>query len=859
VKKDSTPTPPLSDDAYLRQMALVVEQSPNSVLITNLAGNIEYVNQALCDVSGFSREELLGKNPRILGAGKTPATTAVKLWAHLLAGKNWKGEFFNRHRRSGEEVVMFAHVSPVRQPDGSVTHYLGIMEDITERKRLGRELDRHRHHLEELVAERTADLVATQEELEASRRAAEAANVAKSAFLANMSHEIRTPMNAVIALSHLVLQDITDAKQRGRLLKVAASAQHLLALINDILDLSKIDAGRLKLENIDFELGKVLDIVSSQVEEKIHEKGLKWLLQVDPELPSLLHGDPLRLGQVLLNFASNAVKFTGSGEVVLDVKLLSQEPDKLRIRFEVRDTGIGFDPETHARLFEAFEQADDSTTRLHGGSGLGLAICRRIAELMGGEVGAESTPGQGSTFWFESVYQTARLPLPAAPVLSLSQRRALVVGDVAKEPANLKIFLEQLGIRVYFSGTGREALIRVKTAARSGMPYDMLIYHGTPGAVEKMCGGEVLKQLQDTMLGRIPARILITRTPSANSRADTPLHSVPFDAVVPLPLNISLLNDALLGALSGANANANASTSAAPLAEEALPGVVPAPVDLASRADARILLVEDNPINQEVARDLLDSAGLSAGLAENGRVALALVQAQHYDLILMDMQMPVMDGIEATQAIRRLPAYAKTPILAMTANAFADDRQRCLDAGMNDFIAKPVDPVVFYAALRRWLPEVSSMPPPLPSAKPVEAAVPHAEHFIPPAPAIVAEDDLADLLAFSGLDVEAGLQSVLGKPKRYRQLLMMFARQHGEDLRLIRESIAAGNLPEARRVAHSLKGAAAILGVREVREWAAAAEVRLRAGQADAELDAILVSLEPALSAVISVLNQSTT
>ena len=834
-----TPRNLIYDNAHMQQMALVVEQIPNCVLITDLAGNIEYVNQALCDISGYSREELRGKNPRVLGAGQTPPEAASKLWANLLAGKSWKGEFINRHRSDQTEVIMFAHVSPVRQPDGSITHYLGIMEDITEHKRLGQELDRHRHHLEELVAERTADLVATQEELDASRRAAEAANAAKSAFLANMSHEIRTPMNAVIGLSHLLLQDISDPKQRGRLLKVASSAQHLMGLINDILDLSKIEAGRLKLENIDFEVAKVLEIVSSQIEDKVSEKGLQWSVWIDPALPPMLHGDPLRLGQVLLNFASNAVKFTGSGAVTLAVKLLRQEKSKLHIRCEVRDSGIGFDAEVHARLFQAFEQADDSTTRLYGGSGLGLAICRRIAELMGGTVGAESTPGQGSTFWFEVAYQVARLPPPAAPEISLVQRRALVVGEVGSEPANLKLLLDQLGVHVYFARTDREAVIRVRTAARSGMPYDLVICHGPAATIGKLCGSEAFQQLQDPKLVKIPARILVTNP----VRGSAPLHGLPFDAVVPTPLSFSLLNDALLGALSGDLGRAD---SAAPPPQE----TAPAPDDLAKRADARILLVEDNPINQEVARDILDSAGLSADLAENGREALSMVQAQRYDLILMDMQMPVMDGIEATQAIRRLPAYAETPILAMTANAFGEDRQRCLDAGMNDFIAKPVKPLVLYEALRRWLP--------LSKPKPA-AAVTGPAQAVPPAPTSVREDDLGDLQAIPGLDIEAGLQSVLGKKKRYRELLMMFARQHGDDLQKIRESIAAENLGEARRIAHSLKGASAILGVKMVHEWAVPAEARLKAGQADAELDAMLASLELALSLITTALNQRAT
>ena len=546
----------------LRKLWLAVEQSPNSIMITDAQARIEYVNDALCRVSGFARSELLGRNPRILHSGRTPAATYRSLWATLSRGEVWKGELLNR-RPSGEVYVEFALISPVRQADGSVTHYLAIKEDITERKRIGQELDRHRHRLEELVAERTAELAA-------ARRTADVANQAKSAFLANMSHEIRTPMNAIVGLTHLLRQEDATPAQAARLDGIDTAVRFLLSIVSDVLDLSKIEAGRVELESTPFSPGEVLRSVHDLIAEQARARGVA--LHLEPgELPAAVLGDPTRLRQSLLNFAANAVKFTERGSIVLRAGPVQPVSDAglVRLRFEVEDTGIGIGPDKLESIFEPFEQGDGSTSRRFGGTGLGLAITRRLAGLMGGEVAVRSVPGQGSVFSIE-------VPFGAAPP-----------SGSALPPAG-------------------------------ALP---------PSANALSAGVQDPRQRLRTLAGR-----------------------------------------------------------------------------------ARILVADDNAVNREVATALLLDAGLDADAVCDGLAALEAVQRHRYDLVLMDLHMPGLDGLEATRLIRALPG-PRLPVVALTASAFAEDRTACLAAGMDDFLAKPVDPALLHATIWRILgPEPGAAP-----------------------------------------------------------------------------------------------------------------------------------------------------
>ncbi|HUY82224.1 MAG TPA: PAS domain S-box protein [Acidobacteriaceae bacterium] len=773
----------MAAEAEIRKLSMAVEQTPNSIVVTDLDGNIEYVNDAFVRVTGYNREETIGRNSSFLQSGKTPNETYEAMWQSLVQGLPWEGEFYNQ-RKDGREFVEYSSVAPIRQPDGRITNYVEVKEDITEKKHLAEELDSYRNHLEDVVAQRTRELATAKAE-------ADAANHAKSAFLAAMSHEIRTPMNGVIGMVDVLQQSSLKGYQVEMVDLIGESAYSLLGIINDILDFSKAEAGKIEIENAPMPLDHTVNAVCGILANLARKHNVQFTLFTDPAIPEEVIGDQLRLRQVLINLLSNAIKFSGGqdrlGHVSVRAGLAQLGTEQAIVEFRIADNGIGMDNETLSRLFRPFTQADSSTTRRFGGTGLGLAISRQLVELMGGEISVQSEPGKGSVFTVRLPFALAPEKLPSVTVPSMVAGLSCLMVD---DPDNPDELLDDLS-RYLVSGGAIVERAASLVAARALLPV--------------LPGGQWILIID--AIDEVPPLDELRAVASIR-----PEHEAHFIVILRRGLRQSPRvenNDLLMvdgNILTRPEFLKNVAIAAGRVQME-----IEAPhqgkkehdFTLPSREHARqhgrlILVAEDNETNQKVIQRQLALFGLSADVANNGEEALECWRSGDYALLLSDLNMPIMDGYELTAAIRAAEQDSSrhTPIVALTANALKSEVVHCREVGMDDYLSKPAPLADLQAMLEKWLPvagEAASSE--LPSAQ-GDLSDPHN-----PAPAASLPVDVNVLKALIG-DDEATL----------REFLHDFRISAEKIAAELNTACAAGQAEAAGALAHKLKSSARSVG-----------------------------------------------
>ena len=793
-----------------QHFSTVLDNLPDAALVIDKEGVVTSWNRAAEAMTGVKAADIIGKGnyeyavafygerrPVVVDLLRMPDEVVAEKYAGVRRdGRILSGEVYIAPPLSHPRYVQ-ALACPLQDSDGNLIGGVEMIHDLTERKQF-------------------------EEELAAAREAAEMASKAKAEFLANMSHEIRTPMNAIIGMTHLALKSGLDSRQRDYVEKIQRAGQHLLGIINDILDFSKVEAGKLDIESTDLDLEWVLQSVVNLIAEKAEAKGLELVCKLGAGVPTQLIGDPLRLSQILANYANNAIKFTETGEIVISVDLIEDSGNTVMLRFEVSDTGIGLTEEQKLKMFQDFQQADSSTTRKYGGTGLGLAISKRLAELMGGEVGVESVIGEGSTFWFTARLQKGRHRRNLVPSIDLRGKRMLVVDDNESAREVLSEILASSTFDVTAVGSGVAALQEVAEQVKNGSPFEVVFLDWMmPG----MDGFEVAGKVAELDPAVRPHLILVTAYGREEGLRGA--EAVGIEEVLVKPVTASVVFDSVLRVL-GSDPNGDSPEKVltgrwTPAALTRDPGV---------RRSGKVLLVEDNDLNQQVASELLGDAGFTVEIAENGEVAVAMVQGGAFDVILMDMQMPVMDGLTATRELRRLGVTV--PIIAMTANALQADRDACAAAGMDDYLAKPIDPESLTAALDRWLAPSSKNAGVIPGPPGHQSA--HGDFPV----------------AIDGFDGMAGLRRAGGKAKLYRDLLDKFVTGQGGTVPAIRTALDQDDREGAERLAHTLKGTAATIGADAVSGFAARVEAALREGEAGEAVTSLIDNLQSPLEDLVS-------